>query len=232
MNKSKPRILLVEDDASLAFVTKDTLEGRGYNITLCRDGQEAFDVLKKENFDICLLDIMLPKIDGLALAERIREKDKQVPIIFISAKSLAEDKIAGFKIGADDYISKPYNMDELDFKLKVFIRRSGAGALNNEATQFRIGKFSFDFQNLTLILDGREELLTLREAEVLRMLCMNVNKLVQREQLLITIWGSDDYFLGRSLDVFISRLRKYLKDDPKVSIDNVHSVGFKLMVRT
>jgi DNA-binding response OmpR family regulator len=171
-------------------------------------------------------------MDGITLAGKIREKDKNIPIIFVTAKSMLEDKIAGFKVGGDDYITKPFSIDELLFKIEVFLKRSKVFATtDNVKSKFTIGNYSFDFSNLALVINGHESILTLREAEVLRYLASFQNELVPREKLLKQIWGSDDYFLGRSLDVFISRLRKYLKDDPKVSIDNIHSVGFKLVVK-
>ena len=232
MATTKATILLVEDDMNLAFVTKDNLENKGYAVQHCIDGVSCFELFKKEQFDLCLLDVMLPKMDGIALAEKIREKDKHIPIIFVTAKSMMEDKIAGFKIGGDDYITKPFSIDELLFKIEVFLKRSKVfNTTDVSQMQFTIGKYAFDFANLTLQLNGVESTLTLREAEVLRLLAINQNELVPREKLLTQIWGSDDYFLGRSLDVFISRLRKYLKDDAKVSIDNIHSVGFKLVVK-
>lgn len=230
---AKASILLVEDDINLAFVTRDNLESKGYSVRHCSDGISCFDLFNKDQFDICLLDVMLPKMDGITLAEKIREKNKNVPIIFITAKSLLEDRIAGFKVGGDDYISKPFSIDELLMKIEVFLKRSKVLTDDNSSeTKFNIGKYDFDFANLTLTFNKAENTLTLREAEVLRYLAINTNELVPREKLLKQIWGSDDYFLGRSLDVFISRLRKYLKDDPKVSIDNIHSVGFKLVVKS
>jgi DNA-binding response OmpR family regulator len=233
MSISKANILLVEDDINLAFVTRDNLENKGYTVQHCSDGLSSFELFKKEQFDLCLLDVMLPKMDGISLAEKMREKDKNIPIIFITAKSMLEDKIAGFKVGGDDYITKPFSIDELLFKIEIFLKRSKVFTTMDTMTpsKFTIGKYTFDFSNLLLILGKDENTLTLREAEVLRFLAIHQNELVPREKLLKHIWGSDDYFLGRSLDVFISRLRKYLKEDPKVSIDNIHSVGFKLVVK-
>jgi DNA-binding response OmpR family regulator len=231
MPNPKPRILLVEDDANLAFVTKDNLESKGYQIHHCSDGQSAWQAFNREPIDICLLDVMLPKMDGFTLAEHIRHKNKNIPIIFITAKSMLDDKLTGFKVGGDDYIAKPFSIEELIFKIEVFLRRNRVSGNLDEKTKYEIGKYEFDFANLALKMESKNEEMTLREAEVLRMLCVHINEVVTREDLLKQIWGADDYYLGRSLDVFISRLRKYLKDDPAVSIDNVHSVGFKLMVR-
>jgi DNA-binding response OmpR family regulator len=232
MATTRANILLVEDDMNLAFVTKDNLENKGYAVQHCSDGISCLELFNKEQFDLCLLDVMLPKMDGIALAGKMREKDKNIPIIFVTAKSMLEDKISGFKVGGDDYITKPFSIDELLFKIEVFLKRSKVfAATENVQTKFVIGNYSFDFSNLALVINGNESTLTLREAEVLRYLASHQNELVPREKLLKQIWGSDDYFLGRSLDVFISRLRKYLKDDSRVSIDNIHSVGFKLVVK-
>ncbi|MDW8393012.1 MAG: response regulator transcription factor [Chitinophagales bacterium] len=212
---------------------KDNLQKRGYQIIHARDGREAMEKIRTETFDLILLDVMLPHVDGLTIAERVREQNKMVPIVFVSAKSMTEDKLAGFRVGADDYVTKPFHMDELDFKIKVFLRRSAAAPhMDPQKSTFRIGRYLFDFPNLTLTLDDQEENLTMREGEVLLLLCQKLNEIVPRNVLLNQIWGSDDYFLGRSLDVFISRLRKYLKDDPDVQIVNIHGVGFKLKVKS
>lgn len=230
--KSTARILLVEDDANLSFVIKDNLQKRGYQIIHARDGREALEKVKGSTFDLILLDVMLPYVDGLTVAERVREHNKMIPIVFVSAKSMTEDKLAGFRIGADDYVTKPFNLDELDYKIKVFLRRSQIPAtLPAESSKYTIGRYVFDFSNLTLTLDHHEDNLTLREGEVLAMLCQKKNQVIPRSEMLKQIWGSDDYFLGRSLDVFISRLRKYLKNDPNVAIINIHGVGFKLKVK-
>ncbi|MCS6992114.1 MAG: response regulator transcription factor [Chitinophagales bacterium] len=231
MQKPVARILLVEDDANLSFVMKDSLEKRGYQIIHARDGREALEKVNQGVYDLILLDIMLPHVDGLTIAERVRQHNKMIPIFFVSAKSMTEDKLAGFRVGGDDYITKPFNLEELDFKIKVFLRRSQhLPTQDPQQVRFQIGRYFFDFRNLSLKINNQEMTLTLREAEVLLMLCQRQNEVVPRNVLLNHIWGSDDYFLGRSLDVFISRLRKYLKEDPKVQIANIHGVGFKLKV--
>jgi DNA-binding response OmpR family regulator len=232
MEITKPRILLVEDDTNLAFVTKDTLEAKGYSVTHCSDGISCYEIFQKNEFDICLLDVMLPKMDGITLAEKIRTINKNIPLIFITAKSMLEDKLAGFKVGGDDYITKPFSIEELAFKIEVFLRRNQVVRESTDSQRvYEIGSYQIDFNNLVLRSKGTEQQLTLREGEVLNMLCQNQNEIVKREDLLKKIWGADDYYLGRSLDVFISRLRKYLKDDSSIQLTNIHSVGFKLVVK-
>ncbi|MCL4129237.1 UNVERIFIED_CONTAM: hypothetical protein GTU68_029542 [Idotea baltica] len=221
-------ILYVEDDADLAFITKDQLELEGYQVTHCPDGAQAFKQIKEHKYDVCILDVMLPEIDGFTLAKKIRTQNIHVPIIFLTAKSLEEDRLKGFEIGGDDYITKPYSLVELMYKVKVFLKRNVIQ--NSEPRQaVQIGRYTFDTGNLSLIFDDQVKALTEREAEVLKHLSDHINSLVKREDLLSLIWGKNDYFLGRSLDVFISRLRKYLKEDPRVKIENVHGVGFRLL---
>lgn len=229
----KIKILYVEDDVNLAFVTKDNLEKKGFEIELCSDGLEAAQTFASRKFDLCILDVMLPKIDGFALAQKIRDRDKNVPILFLTAKIMIEDKINGFKIGGDDYITKPFSIDELVLKIEVFLKRSKVYASNaEEKNKFRVGSYEFDFRELTLKGPHNQYSLTLREAELLRKLCLNMNQVEKREDILHQIWGEDDYYIGRSLDVFISRLRKMFQDDPDVTIENVRGVGFRLVSRT
>ncbi|MFI5135404.1 MAG: response regulator transcription factor [Chitinophagales bacterium] len=229
----KAKILLAEDDANLSFVLKDNLERKGYEVSLCKDGVEGIEQFAKENYDLCLFDIMMPKMDGITMAEKIRVSNHHVPIIFVSAKSLLDDKLAAFKIGGDDYLIKPFSMDELLFKVDVFLRRSKTSApIDKSPSIISIGKYQFDFPNLLLTKNKERISLTMREGEVLRFLVLRQNQLVPREELLKQIWGRDDYFLGRSLDVFISRLRKYLKEDPQIAIENIHGVGFRLVVKS
>ncbi len=223
----KARILYVEDDESLGFVTRDNLELQGYEIVHCADGQQALELWQSQSFDLCILDVMLPKKDGFSLAEEIRRYDPQVPIIFLTAKSLKEDKIKGLRLGADDYITKPFSIEELILKIEVFLRRSGL-TTPPAPTRFRLGRFDFDHQNLSLEGNGECRRLTQREADLLRYLAERKNQVVKRADILEAIWGQNDYFLGRSLDVFISRLRKYLKPDPALKIENIHGVGFRL----
>lgn len=224
---SKPKILLVEDDPSLGFVVKDNLSLKGYDVTLCRDGDEGEQEFTKKPFNICVLDVMLPKKDGFALARSIREKNKNVPIIFLTAKAMTDDKLEGFGTGADDYITKPFSLEELYCRIEVFLKRSTA-SVNESFGSLSIGQYEFDTANFTLKHKNEERVLTSREAEILKQLYLHRDRVLKREEILLAVWGNDDYFLGRSLDVFISKIRKYLKDDPNVQITNFHGVGFKL----
>lgn len=221
-------ILLVEDDPSLGFVIKDNLTHKGYLVELTENGEEGLHAFNERPFDLCILDVMMPKKDGFSLAQAIREKNKNVPILFITAKSMLEDKITGFQSGGDDYIVKPFSMEELFLRMDVFLRRSTV--VVNTDTSFALGALIFDCQNLTLQHTSGAKTLTQKEAEVLKLLCVNRQRVMKREEILTTVWGDDDYFMGRSLDVFISKLRKYLKEDPKVEIVNYHGVGFRLEV--
>lgn len=226
--KEKSRILYVEDDETLSFVTMDNLELNGYKVDHCPDGETAIDSFYKNQYDLCILDVMLPKMDGFSLAEKIRASDPNVPILFLTAKSMKEDRLQGLRLGADDYITKPFSIEELILKIEVFLKRKFVTAPANEL--FRIGKYNFDYRNLTLALDEDKRSLTQKEADLLKMLFDHKNNVVKRSVILEKLWGEDDYFLGRSMDVFISRLRKYLSGDPTLKIDNIHGVGFKLVV--
>lgn len=228
MKESKTHILYVEDDINLSFVTKDNLALAGYNVFHCSTGKEALRAIKKQDFSLCLLDIMLPVVDGFELAEVIRKKDKNVPIIFLSAKSLTEDKIKGLKIGADDYITKPFSIEELLLKIKVFLKRSNTTSSSIEVKTQRIGKFEFAPKNLNLHINGNHRKLTQKETDLLVFFCKHKNEVIKREEILTQVWGDDDYFLGRSLDVFISKLRNYLKEDSSIHIENIHGVGFRM----
>lgn len=226
----KPNILYVEDDETLSYVTKDNLELHGYHVVHCMDGEKAIETFYKEIFDLCILDVMLPKMDGFTLAEKIRAADPNVPILFLTAKSMKDDRILGLKLGADDYITKPFSIEELILKIEVFLRRKYVTVSINDI--YKIGIYSFDYRNLTLSLDNENRSLTQKEADLLKMLLDHKNNVVKRSVILEKLWGQDDYFLGRSMDVFISRLRKYLVDDPKIKLDNIHGVGFKLIIES
>lgn len=223
----KAHLLYVEDDQSLGFVTRDNLEMEGYQVTHFIDGQTAIDAIPNHQFDICIIDVMLPGVDGFTIAEEIRKYDTQVPIIFLTARSLKEDKIKGLKIGADDYITKPFSIEELILKIEVFLRRRIISS-PEPATNYRIGSYEFDYPNLSLLFNGTSKSLTQREAELLKLFAEQPNQVIKRSDILEKLWGEDDYFLGRSLDVFISRLRKYLKKDESLKIENIHGVGFRL----
>ncbi len=221
-------ILLVEDDPSLGFVIKDNLIHKGYQVTLCTNGEEGDQQFQTQSFDLCILDVMMPKKDGFTLAQSIRSKNKEVPILFVTAKSMLEDKIVGFNSGGDDYLVKPFSMEELSLRMEVFLRRTGAGSHAVDEASYSIGDFNFDCKNFSLHHITGNKTLTQKEAEVLKLLCSNKDRVLKREEILTTVWGDDDYFMGRSLDVFISKLRKYLKGDPRVEIVNYHGVGFRL----
>lgn len=230
--ENQKRILLVEDDPSLGFVIKDNLSMKGYNVTLCKDGEEGDKTFSANKFDLCILDVMLPKKDGFTLARGIREKNKEVPILFLTAKAMMEDKLVGFQTGADDYITKPFSLDELYCRIEVFLRRSaGVPEVIKDEDIFRVGQYEFDPLNLVLKTNSTEKTLTQKEAEVLKLLYKNRDRVLKREEILNQVWGNDDYFMGRSMDVFISKLRKYLKEDPAIQIVNYHGVGFRLEVR-
>ncbi|MBT8234336.1 MAG: response regulator transcription factor [Saprospiraceae bacterium] len=224
---SKPHILYVEDDEVLSFVTKDNLELNGYQVTHAKDGEEAVKFFRNDIFDLCLVDVMLPHKDGFEVATEIRSRHSEIPIIFLTAKSLKEDRIKGLKIGADDYITKPFSIEELILKIKVFLKRKYVTG-KNDANVLRAGEYVLDFENLKLTINDSHSQMTKKEAELLKMLITNKNKIVERGVILERIWGENDYFMGRSMDVFISRLRKYLKEDSCISIENIHGVGFRL----
>lgn len=225
-----PQILYVEDDLSLGFVTKDNLELRGYLVCHCENGKDALAVFKAQRPDICVLDVMLPDLDGFSLAKEIRQLDAEVPIIFLTSKSQKEDKINGLRLGADDYLTKPFSIEELDLKIQIFLKRSRVSAPTTATNIYCIGSYLFDMDNLLLINNDSKQLLTKREADLLALFCRHKGSVLKREEILQEIWGTDDYFAGRSLDVFISRLRKYLKADERIAIENLHGVGFKLTV--
>ena len=220
------QILYVEDDETLAFLTNDALTDEGYEVDHYLNGADALKAFKKKTFDLCVLDVMLPVMDGFALAEKLRDLNTQVPIIFVTAKSMKEDRIKGLTIGADDYITKPFSIQELMLKINIFLKRRFIKTDLNQTVN--IGASIFDFKNLTLDYNGDIKKLTQREGELMQQLYTNMNSVVSRKDLLERVWGKEDYFLGRSMDVFISRLRKHLSSDDSVHIENVHGVGFRL----
>ncbi|MCG9880200.1 MAG: response regulator transcription factor [Bacteroidia bacterium] len=230
METKSYRILLAEDDANLGMLLLDFLEGEGFEVRLCRDGEVALRAYENGSFHLCLLDIMMPKMDGFSLAKVIKEKDAQMPIIFISAKSLKEDKLLAYGMGADDYVCKPFDEDELLWKIKAILRRLPEPNLVSKEP-VTIGKYFFDPGNQSLQLGATVKRMTEKESEVLNYLFLHKNKVIKREELLEAVWGENDYFLGRSLDVFISKLRKYLKEDESLSIETVFGVGFIFNVK-
>jgi DNA-binding response OmpR family regulator len=222
------KILLVEDDESLGFIIKDNLVHAGYSVDLMKDGQQGMVAFEKNTYDICILDVMLPQKDGFSLAAEIKKKNQIIPIIFLTAKSQIEDKVQGFKIGADDYISKPFEMRELLLRVDAILKRIETLGKDTDRGKFTVGRYNFDHNNFELIYENNRKTLTKKEAELLYLLVKNKGKVVERALLLKSVWGENDYFLGRSMDVFITRLRKYLNKDSSIKISNVHGVGFRL----
>jgi len=228
----KTTILLVEDDPNLSDVLKDYLEMLEYKVLLAADGEIGLGIFKKNSIDLCILDVMLPRMDGFSLAKAIREINDEVPIIFLTARGQMEDRITGFKSGCDDYMSKPFSSEELSLRIEAILKRCRVNFKPLPGEHYQVGLYLFDAANLELKLGEVKHSLTPKEAALLRLLCQNVNTLLPREKALMEIWGTDDYFIGRSMDVFITKLRKYLKDDPDVAIVNVHGSGFRLEVKT
>lgn len=227
----KRRILLVEDDNNLGNLLQDSLELKNYDVTLKRNGEDGWNEFKAGKFDMCILDVMMPKKDGFTLAKEIRRTNSQVPIIFLTAKVLKEDTIEGLKIGADDYLTKPFSMEELTLRMDNIFKRVPKAEVS-EQNEFQIGRYVFNNASRTLTLDGGTALkLTTKESELLKMLAIHLDRLLERDIALNTVWGTDSYFAGRSMDVYIAKLRKYLKEDANVEILNVHGTGFKLLVK-
>ena len=227
----KAKILYVEDDINLSFVTKDNLEIKGYDIIFCKDGLEALQKYDA-TFDLCILDVMLPQLDGFTVAQKIREQNKEIPIIFLTAKSTTEDKIYGLKLGADDYITKPFSIQELHLKIEIFLKRSKFITTKYDNQNIlKLGKYTFDKKNFLLKYDQKFKKLTYKESELLSIFIENQNTILKREEILFKIWKNDSYFNGRSLDVFISRLRKYLKKDENIKIENIHGIGFRMQTK-
>jgi len=225
--ETKAKILYVEDDETLGFVTKDNLEQNNYDIDHYLDGQSGLKAFEKKGYDLCLLDVMLPKMDGYQLAENIRKHNSEIPILFLTAKSMKEDRIHGLQLGADDYITKPFSIEELILKIEVFLKRKFIASPDKE--KYEIGIFTLDYKNLKLIGKDSESNMTQKEADLMKLLIENKGNTSRREDILKKLWGENDYFLGRSMDVFISRLRKYIKEDDNLVIENVHGVGFRLL---
>lgn len=229
MAEMKAKILLVEDDPTLGFVVKDNLEVNGYEVIHATDGESGWQMYMKHNFDICVLDVMLPKRDGIWLATQIRKKNETVPILLLTAKSMDDDKITGFKSGADDYITKPFNMQELLLRIEVFLKRSRRKE-EGAPEEFKVGNLIFNYRDLILFNDDQRQQLTQREADLLRYLALNPNRVLKREEILMNVWGKEDYFLGRSMDVFITKIRKHLKDQEGVELQTIHGIGFKFLL--
>lgn len=225
----KYTLLLVEDDEHLGFMLKDNLEMVGYKVRLCRDGEKGLTAFHNDEYQLCILDVMLPLKDGFSLAQDLRRYNQKIPIIFLTAKSQKEDRIKGFKLGGDDYITKPFSLEEFLLRVEAVLKRVyDRTTLADQKHQFFIGKSSFDYNNQTLSIHGKLTLLTNKEARLLRMLALNKNQVVERDVIMKTIWEDEGFFVARSMDVFISKLRKYLKGDPSLKISNIHGVGYRL----
>ncbi|MEP6595426.1 MAG: response regulator transcription factor [Ginsengibacter sp.] len=220
-------ILLVEDDNSLGYILKEYLEMHKFTIVLAKDGEQGLQIFNRLHFDLCILDVMLPKKDGFTLAYEIKQLNENMPIIFLTSKALKIDKLKGFRLGADDYILKPVDEEELIARIEAVMRRANA-AQNNEPACFAIGKYIFDYSNQTLTLGNKQQSITAKEAAVLKLLCEHKGRILDRKNTLKKLWGESDFFSRRSMDVFISHLRKYLNDDPSIEIKNVHGKGYVL----
>ena len=231
MDKNQIRVLLAEDDRNLGNILKNYLDAKGYATTLCVNGQEATESWSRKEFDICILDIMMPVKDGFTAAAEIRALNKKVPILFLTAKALQEDKLKGFEIGADDYITKPFSMEELLMRMVAILRRTDESFKSgSQENIYTIGNYLFDYNRQSLIIRDQEQKLTSKEAGLLKLLCLHANNVLDRHTALKEVWNADSYFNARSMDVYIVKLRKYLKDDPGVELLNVHGVGFKLVM--
>ncbi len=225
----KVNILLAEDDKNLGTILKSYLGAKGFDATLCENGKVALDTFKKGDFDFAILDVMMPVMDGFTLAKEIRKLDKKIPLLFLTAKTMQEDIIQGFEAGGDDYLTKPFSMEELLLRIQAIIRRVEQSGHSHKDPIYKFGNYVFDYDYQTLKIGKKENKLTSKEAELLKLLCNNLNEVLDRTAALNKIWGDDSYFNARSMDVYITKLRKYLKDDPKVELLNVHSIGFKLI---
>ena len=225
----KLSILLCEDDENLGMLLREYLNAKGYNAELCPDGDAGYKAFLKNKYDLCVLDVMMPKMDGFTLAGEIRKVNTEIPIIFLTAKTLKEDVLEGFKIGADDYLTKPFSMEELTFRIEAILRRVH-GKKNKDTSIYQIGRFTFDTQKQLLTIGDRQTKLTTKESELLSLLCAHANEILQRDFALKSIWIDDNYFNARSMDVYITKLRKHLKDDPDVEIINIHGKGYKLII--
>ncbi|NMB81106.1 MAG: response regulator transcription factor [Ignavibacteria bacterium] len=229
MSNAKIKILLVEDDINLGTVLKEFLSVKGFEVLHSLNGDDALKIFKQNRFDICVLDVMMPKVDGFTLANNIKQIS-EVPFIFVTAKSMLDDKIEGFKLGADDYITKPFSMEELILRINAVLKRISRENESAQKTEYKIGNYFFNFDKRILTHNGKDLKLTSKEAELLKLLCQNKNDLVERSDALKKIWKDESYFTSRSMDVYITKLRAYLKSDPAIQIVNVHGSGFKLIV--
>jgi DNA-binding response OmpR family regulator len=227
----KTKILLVEDDPNLGLLLKESLQLKGdYLVSLCTDGEQGLTEFLNNTFDICIFDVMMPKKDGFTLLKDIRKVNKEVPVIFATAKGMVQDKMEGFSIGADDYITKPFSIDELIMRIKAILKRTKPIVVVEEPSLFQLGKYTYNYSLQLLSHDGLQHKLSTKEAELLKLLCLHANEVLERDEALLKIWKDDNYFNGRSMDVFLSKLRKLLKDDPRIEIMTLHGKGYKLIL--
>jgi DNA-binding response OmpR family regulator len=230
MDADKTKILLAEDDENLGSLLREYLQAKSYETHWLTDGEKAYKSFEKNRYDICILDIMMPNKDGITLAKEVRMIDPEIPIIFLTAKSMKEDVLEGFSAGADDYMTKPFSMEELIYRIEAILRRTQGIGQQNKQTEFQIGLYHFDANKQLLTLDSKSVKLTTKESELLKLLCNNANNVLERNFALKSIWIDDNYFNARSMDVYITKLRKYLKEDPAVEILNIHGKGYKLIM--
>ena len=228
MHTKKIKILLVEDDVSMGFLLAEYLEDNNFDVKLYRDGESGLKAWETGNFNFCIFDIMLPKLDGFSLAKQVREINKKIPIILLTAKSMKEDKIKGFNLGIDDYITKPFDEEELLCRINAILMRTKPEIEKLNTSIFNIGTYRFNADNQALICNENTKRLTKKEAEIMQLLCVSLNSIIKREDILLSVWGQNDYFTGRSLDVFITKLRKYLKNDNTIKIESIPRVGYVL----
>jgi len=226
----KVNILLVEDDLNLGIILLDQLKSDGYAVSLCNNGVEAMQRFNEDKFHLCIFDVMLPRKDGFTLTRDIRKTNSEIPILFLSARGMTEDKVEGFNAGGDDYLSKPFSIEELQLRIKALLKRVNIKVDEKEQTNYLLGIFVFDTENQTLVSNDQIKTLTKKEVQILKILFKYKNQVVSREVILNAVWGQNDYFIGRSLDVFITKLRKYLREDPKILISNILGVGFKFEI--
>lgn len=231
MDENEVKVLLAEDDKNLGNILKNYLIAKGFETDLFPDGKQAWDAFEQETYTFCIIDVMMPVMDGFTLADKIRSRNKEIPVLFLTAKSLQEDKLKGFNLGADDYMTKPFSMEELLARMKAILRRSREMEQNKEQRLFTIGKFEFDYDRQVLKDGGEERKLTSKESDLLRLLAQHENDTLDRTEALKKIWHDDSYFNARSMDVYIAKLRKYLKSDPNIELINVHGVGFRLITQ-
>jgi len=225
----QPKILIVEDDKNMGFLLSKNLKMAGYDLVLSQNGEDGFRQFQKNKFNLCILDIMLPGMNGIALAKQIRKTDQHIPVIFLTSRSLDEDKIEGFKVGCDDYITKPFSIEELLWRIKAIFKRTGNDAFVEEQSIYKIGIYNFNYVERTLTINNNTIQFSAKEADLLKLFCQHKNKVITRSVILKTVWGRDDYYVSKSLDVYLTKLRKHIKEDVNIEIQNIHGYGYKLI---